>query len=85
MKYGTVVLRNIKKNMIEKNLQNWSYRDDDIINYDNIFEKLCEKWLKYVFSKINIMAARKKIFIKILFHLLKVKITYKLNMYRLIC
>ena len=45
-----------------------------------------EKWLKYVFfsSKINLVTARKKIF-KIFFQLLKVKITYKSNIYMLIC
>ena len=52
----------------------------------SIFLKdLCKKWLKYiVFSKINLVTARKKI-CKIFFQLLKVKITYKLNIYRLIC
>ena len=75
----------LQKKMEEKHFQNSSYRDDDITNYANFFEKLCEKWLKYVFfSKINLVAARKKIF-KIFFQLLKVKITYKLNIYRLIC
>ena len=34
-------------------------------------KKLCEKWLKYVFSKSNLVTARKKIF-KIYFQLLKV-------------
>ena len=36
------------------------------------------------FSKINLVAATKKMF-KIFFQLLKVKITSKLNIYRLIC
>ena len=59
--------------------------DDDATNYVNYFEKLCEKWLKYVFffSKISLVTARKKI-LKIFFQLLKVKITYTLNIYRLI-
>ena len=69
----------LQKKMEEKHFQNSSYRDDDITNYANFFEKLCEKWLKYVFfSKINLVAARKKIF-KIFFQLLKLRITYKLN------
>ena len=34
--------------------------------------------------KINLVTARKKIF-KIFFQLLKLKITYELNIYRLIC
>ena len=37
------------KKMIEKNFQNCSYRDDDVTNYVNFFEKLRKKWLKYVF------------------------------------
>ena len=43
-------------------------------------EKLCEKWLKYVFFLINLVVARKKIF-EIFSQLLKVKITHKLNIY----
>ena len=35
--------------MVEKNIQNCSYKDDDVTNYVNVFEKLCKKWLKYVF------------------------------------
>ena len=71
--------------MVEKNLQNCSYRDDDITNYVNFFEKRYEKWLKYVFfSKINLGTAKKKIF-KIFFQLLKVKIRYKLHIYILVC
>ena len=46
MKFGTVILCNVTKKMEEKNFQNSSYRDDDITNYANFFEKLCEKWLK---------------------------------------
>ena len=85
MKYDTVILCNVTKKMVEKSFQNCSYMDDDVTNYVNFFEKLCKKWLKYVlFSKINLVTARKTIF-KIFFQLLKVKITYKLNIYRLIC
>ena len=64
-----------KKKVAEK-FQNCNYRDDDVTNYVSFFEKLCKKWLKYVFfSKINLVTARKKIF-KIFFQLLKEKITY---------
>ena len=35
--------------MVEKNLQNFSYKDDDVTNYANFFEKIYEKWLRYVF------------------------------------
>ena len=36
------------------------------------------------FSQINLVAARKNIF-KIFIYLLKVKITYEMNIYRLMC
>ena len=62
MKFGKVILCNVTKKMVEKNFQNCSIRDDDATNYVKFFEKLCKKWLNYVFSKINIVAARKKIF-----------------------
>ena len=39
----------LQQNDRKKKIQNCSYRDDDVINYVNFFEKLCEKWLKYVF------------------------------------
>ena len=29
--------------MVEKIFQNCNYRDDDVTNYINFFEKLCEK------------------------------------------
>ena len=50
--------------MVEKKIQNCSYRDDDVTNYVNFFQKLCQKWMKYVFflSKINLVSARNKIF-----------------------
>ena len=38
----------------------------------------------FFFSKINLVKARKNIF-KFFFQLLKEKMKYKLNMYRLIC
>ena len=86
MKFGTDILCNVtKKKMLEKDFQNCSCRNDDVTNYVNFFEKLCKKWLKYVFfSKINLVTARKKIF-KIFIQLLKVEIAYKLNIYRLTC
>ena len=39
----------LQKQMVEKNFQNCNYKDDDVTNYVKFFEKLCEKWLKYVF------------------------------------
>ena len=49
--------------MVETNFQICSYRDDDVTNHINLFEKSCEKLLKYVFfSKINLVIARKKNF-----------------------
>ena len=50
--------------MVKKKIQNCSYRDDDVTNYVNFFQKLCQKWMKYVFflSKINLVSARNKIF-----------------------
>ena len=73
----------LQKNARE-NFQNYSYRDDGVTNYANFFEKLCEKWLKYGFLKINLVTARKKTF-KIFLQLLKLKITCKSNICRLIC
>ena len=65
-KFDTVIVCNAAKN--------GSYRDDDVTNYVNFFEKVWEKWLKYgFFSKINLVADIKKIS-KIFFQLLKVKI-----------
>ena len=64
MKFGTVILCNVTKKIVGKNFQNCSYRDDDVTNYVNFFQKLCQKWMKYVFflSKINLVSARNKIF-----------------------
>ena len=49
IKFGTVILCNVTKKMIETNFQNCSYREDGATNYVNFLKKLCEKWLKYVF------------------------------------
>ena len=49
MKFGTAILCNVTKKMVEKKFQNCSYRDDDVTNYVN-------------FSKINLVATRKKDF-----------------------
>ena len=35
--------------MVEKMFQNCRYWNDDVTNYVNFSEKLCEKWLKYGF------------------------------------
>ena len=48
-KFGTIILCNVTKNMVEEYFQNCSHRDDDVTNYVNFFEKLCEKWLKYIY------------------------------------
>ena len=60
-----------------KNFQNCTYWDDGVTNYVNSFEKIFEVF----FSEINLVAVKKKIF-KIFFQLLKLKITYKFNIYR---
>ena len=52
---------NVTTKMVDKNFQNCSYRDDDVTNYVNFFEKLCEKWNMF-FSKIDLVAAGKKDF-----------------------
>ena len=62
MKFGTVILCNVTKTMLDKDFQNRSYRDHDVTNYVYFLEKLFDKWLKYVFfSKINLVTATKKI------------------------
>ena len=33
MKFGTVILCNLTKKVVEKNFQNCSYRDDGVTNY----------------------------------------------------
>ena len=84
MKFGTVILCNVTKTMLDKDFQNRSYRDHDVTNYVYFLEKLSDKWLKYVFFlKLTLRPLQKNF--KIFFQLLKVKIAYKLNMYRLIC
>ena len=47
IKFGTVILCNVTKKMIETNFQNCSYRDDGVTNYANFLKKLCGKGLKY--------------------------------------
>ena len=55
MKFGTVILCNVTKKKKKSgrkkfpNFQDCSYRDDDVTNYVDFFEKLCKKWPKYVF------------------------------------
>ena len=39
----------LQKNIVEKNFQNCSYRDDEVTNYVNFVEKKKKKWLKYGF------------------------------------
>ena len=68
--------------MVAKKIQHFNYRDDDVTNYVNFFENLCEKWLN-MFFLVNLVTARKQIF-KIFFQLFKVKITYTQHTHRLI-
>ena len=42
MKFGTAILCNVIKQMVEKLSQNCSCRDDDVTNYVSFFEKLCK-------------------------------------------
>ena len=84
MKLGKVILCNVTKKMVEKKFQNCSYRNDDVTNYVIYLEILYEKLLNKFFSKSKFVTARKKVF-KVFFQLSKVKITYKLNIYRLTC
>ena len=35
--------------MVEKFSSKFGYKNDDVTNYVNFSEELCEKWLKYVF------------------------------------
>ena len=71
--------------LIEQKFQDCSYSNDDVTNYVNFLKNYTKNWLKYVgfFCKIDLATARKNIF-KIFFQLLKLKITFKLNIYRLI-
>ena len=32
MKFGTAILSNVKKKTVEKKIQNFNYRDDDVTN-----------------------------------------------------
>ena len=80
MKFGSVILCNVTKKMVEKYFQNCSYRDDYVTDYVTNYVK---NGCSMLFSKINLVTARKKIF-KNLFQLLKVKTTYKSNIYTLI-
>ena len=80
MKFGTVILCYVTKKMVEKNFKIAAIGMMTSIIVSIFLEKLCEKWLKYVFFLINLVIARKKIF-EIFSQLLKVKITHKLNIY----
>ena len=57
---------------------------DDVTNYVNFLKNYAKNGWNMFFSKTNLVTARKKIF-NIFFQLLNVKITHKLNIYRLIC
>ena len=78
MKFGTVMLCNVRK-MVE----NFFLKIAAIGMMTSLI--MSRKMAKICFlSKINLATARKKIF-KVFFQLLIVKITCKLNIYRLIC
>ena len=38
MKFGTAILCNVTKKLVEKKFQNCSHRDDDVTNYVNFLE-----------------------------------------------
>ena len=80
MTFSKVILCNVTNKIVERNFQNCSYMDVDVTNYVNFFEKLSKNWLKLFFSKINLVTVRKKYF-QNFFTDLKVKITYKFNIY----
>ena len=80
MKFGTVILCYVTKKKVEKNFKIAAIGMMTSLIVSIFLEKLCEKWLKYVFFLINLVIARKKIF-EIFSQLLKVKITHKLNIY----
>ena len=54
MKFGTVILCNVTKEIVEKNFQNCSYSDDDVTNYVNFFEKLCKNAKICFFLKLTL-------------------------------
>ena len=49
MKFGTAMLYNVTKKLVEKKNQNCSYSDNDVINYVNFLKNYAKNWLKYVF------------------------------------
>ena len=51
MIFGTVILCNVTKKLVEKKFQNCSYSDDDVTNYVNFLKHYAKNWLKYVFFK----------------------------------
>ena len=62
MKFGTVVLYNVTKKIVEIFFQNFSYRDDVVINY-LIFWKMRRKMAKiYCFLKLTLCQLEKKHF-----------------------
>ena len=79
MKFGTVILCNVAKKLVEKKSQNWSYSDDDVTSYVNVLKNYAKNWLKYVFFyKINLVTARKKIF-KIFFSAFEIQDNIKIE------
>ena len=77
---GIHILQCYKK-VLEENFWNCSYRDDDVTNYVNFFKKYMRKMAKkkLFFLKLTLWCLEKKF--KIFFQLLKVKVTYNLNIH----
>ena len=49
MKFGTAILCNVTKKLVEKKIKNCSYSDNDVINYVIFLKNYAKNWLKYVF------------------------------------
>ena len=52
----------LQKKMVEKNFQNCSYSNDNVTNYVNFLKTYAKNGKNMFFSKIILVAARKKIF-----------------------
>ena len=59
--YFAMLQRKLKKIMVENYFKNWSYRDDNVTNYINFFEKLCEKRQLYTTVYVKASTSSRKI------------------------
>ena len=50
MIFGTVILCNVTKKLVEKKIQDCSLRDDDVTNYVNFSKNYAKNWLKCFFN-----------------------------------